>query len=129
MKNTKAREKILEVLKGKTTPVTAEEIYQECFSSSINLSTIYRTLARFHEENLVEKEINSEGKSAYLLKKDEHCHILECIKCHKRILLDFCPYHEVNKDIYSKTGFKVQEHNITIYGFCLSCQNKECEEK
>ena len=73
--------------------------------------------------------INSEGKSAYLLKKDEHCHILECIKCHKRILLDFCPYHEVNKDIYSKTGFKVQEHNITIYGFCSSCQNKECEEK
>ena len=86
MKNTKAREKILEVLKGKTTPVTAEEIYQECFSSSINLSTIYRTLARFHEENLVEKEINSEGKSAYLLKKDEHCHILECIKCHKQVL-------------------------------------------
>ena len=35
-----------------------------------------------------------------------------------------CPYTEINKEIEQSTGFKIEDHNIELYGLCKTCKNK-----
>ena len=123
LKNTKGRALILSLLKGAEAPLSADEIYAKLRNKGINLSTVYRTLNTFHECGLVHKEVNKNKENVFTLVKDEHDdhHVLICIKCHKVIQLKGCPYHEVNEQIEKDTGFKIQDHNIEIYGICPNC--------
>ena len=126
LKNTKGRALILSVLKGAKKPMSAEEIYNQLRNKGLNLSTVYRTLNTFYDCGIVLKEVNKDKENVFTLVRDEHSdhHILICIKCHKVVQLKGCPYHEVNEKIEEETGFKIQDHNIEIYGVCPDCVNK-----
>ena len=123
LKNTKGRNLIIEVLKNAKAPLSAEEIYSSLINKGINLSTVYRTLNTFYDNGIVLKEVNQKKENVFSLIKDEHDdhHVLVCTKCHKVVQLKGCPYHEVNEKIEEETGFKIQDHNIEIYGVCPDC--------
>ena len=121
LKNTKTRTKISELLDSATTPMSAYEIYEKLKSEKITLSSIYRTLDTFYNNNIVTKETTPEGVNIYSKVLTEHKHFLECKKCHKQIPLDYCPYHKVNAKIKSNNDFVVDEHNVVIYGTCKDC--------
>lgn len=125
MKKTKTREAIKKLFVEKNSPLTANDIYKELKDQNITLSTIYRTLDTFEESGLIKRDVSLHKKEAiFTLKELEHGHILECIKCHKRIYLDYCPFHEVNEEIQEKTGFALEDENHILYGICKSCNNK-----
>ena len=124
MKNTKTRNKVMEILSISPTPLSASDIYDKLSKDNITLSSIYRTLDKFTEEKIVIKDSNSFGTAIYTLHKDNHNHFLECKKCHKQIILDYCPYHKVNEKIKKTSNFTVDEHGVVIYGTCEDC-NKE----
>ncbi len=125
LKATKSRDAVLDVLKAANTPITAEEVYLKLQKKGFNLSTIYRTLNSFANSGLAKKEVNQNKENIYSLNNDEDSHVLVCIKCHKRVPLEGCPYHEVNEAIEQKTGFEVLDHHTEIYGVCPNCQNKK----
>lgn len=124
MKNTKARAKILEILKQAQIPLSADEIIAKLNDPTINVSTVYRTLKTFEEKQLVTREISLKDRQSYysLHHSDEHYHILECVKCHEKIKLDYCPYDEANEKIFKETGFTITDENKTIYGLCNKCK-------
>ena len=124
LKNTKTRELVKELLTNSKTPLSAYEIHKILQSQKITLSSIYRTLDTFYSNNIVSKDITSDGVSKYSIVKGEHSHFLECKKCHKTTPLDFCPYHSANKKIKKSTEFIVDEHNLIIYGTCKDCTKK-----
>jgi len=124
LKKTKGREKILAVLKKTSYPLTCEEIYQKVNKSGVNLSTVYRTLNSFVEADLVKKETGEDKKCVFSLITDHDHHVLVCIKCHKRIELPECPYHEANAKISKDTGYIILDHNTEVYGICPDCQKK-----
>lgn len=125
LKVTKSRMIILNELEKISYPITAEQLYKKLSSYDIDLSTIYRSLNAFEKKNLIRKEINSNKENVYCLIDEEDKHILVCKKCHKRIKLNSCPYHEVNLKLEEETGFEISDQNIEIYGLCKECKKKK----
>ena len=125
LKKTKTRGLVKELLLKTRTPISASEIYEGLKDKNITLSSIYRTLDTFYENDIVAKEISNDGINKYSLKNNEHQHFLECKKCHKTTQLDYCPYHNANKKIKQSSDFVVDEHNLIIYGTCKDCVNKD----
>ena len=125
LKNTKTRELVKDVLKNSHKPLSAYEIFELLKNKNITLSSIYRTLDTFYNNNIVTKDITNDKVSKYTLLKKEHQHFLECKECHSSTALDFCPYHTANKKIKNETNFIVDEHNLIIFGLCENCNKKK----
>lgn len=121
MRKTRARDLVLNILDSQISPITAEEIFEKITDDTIDLSTIYRTLKLFTDNNMAKKEILNDGKSYYSIMKNEHMHILECVKCHEKIFLNECPFHNINKEIKKNTGFEINDQNVVLYGICKNC--------
>lgn len=121
LKNTKTRELIKELLNSSNTPLSASDIFDNLKNQRVTLSSVYRTLDTFYKNNIISKELTSDGVSLYSILKEEHSHFLECKNCHKVIELNYCPYHKVNAQIKAKHRFEVDEHNVVIYGLCSKC--------
>jgi Fur family ferric uptake transcriptional regulator len=128
IKSTRSRKLILEVIEKATLPMTAEDIYKQVLDEGINLSTVYRTLQSLNELDIINKELDKDGKALYMMLKEDHKHVLVCTKCGKKIYLKECPYNNVNKKIEEATGFRVEDHNIEIYGLCEDCKKKSVLE-
>jgi len=121
LKKTKTRELVRELLENSEQPLSANEIFEQLKNKDITLSSIYRTLDTFFNNNIVIKNITTDGISKYAIHKDSHHHYLECKKCHKSTTLDYCPYTNANKKIKTTNDFLVDEHNLVIYGICKDC--------
>ena len=123
LKNTKARENILEIIKNAKLPISAEEIYKTCLvgDTNVNLSTIYRTLNTMVGNEILIKQVRQDGVAYYQENKHDHKHLLICTKCGKKITLDICPLEQVLKNIASQTKFTITSHNIEVYGLCEKC--------
>ncbi|MCR5787003.1 MAG: transcriptional repressor [Acholeplasmatales bacterium] len=124
IKQTKSRQHILDILDNSKEPMTAEDIFRELINEEINLSTVYRTLNAFYEQSIVYKEIDKDGKALFMILREKHKHVLICTKCGKKIFLKECPYKNIDNEILKETGFKIENHNIEIYGLCQDCQKK-----
>ncbi|HBB05787.1 MAG TPA: transcriptional repressor [Firmicutes bacterium] len=122
LKVTENRLVIYRALEKEEYPCTAEELFKTIKDKNINLSTIYRTLNSFEKAKLVKREINQRKENVFSLQKNEDKHVLVCMKCHKRVPLEGCPFHTVNESIQKKTGFIVEDQNTEIYGLCPDCQ-------
>ncbi|MBP5694482.1 MAG: transcriptional repressor [Bacilli bacterium] len=122
LKRTPSRVEILNILEKASTPLTAEEIFKLLRKKDIDLSTIYRTLNAFTSANIIKKEVNNNKENIFSLVNNEDKHILVCVKCHKTVVIDDCPYHEANKKIEQETGFTINDHTTEIYGICPDCK-------
>ncbi len=128
IKSTKGRKLILNIVENAKEPITAEDIYKQIIDEKINLSTVYRTLSSLHELHIINKEIDKDGRALYMIVKNDHKHVLICTKCGMKIYLKECPYTEINKQIEETTGFKIEDHNIELYGLCSTCKQKRVLE-
>lgn len=125
LKKTKTRKCILELLKNSKLPLTANDINDKLKDKNITLSSIYRTLETFTNEDIIVKDVLSNGTAIYTLKNDEHNHYLECKNCHKKVKLPYCPYDKINDEINEKFNFEVDERNVVIYGKCKDCNKRK----
>jgi Fur family ferric uptake transcriptional regulator len=138
IKWTKQRKDVYHVLSETTEPMTALEIYQRILegqdSVSYALSTIYRILTVFEENQLVDKStFMDDGTVVYELNRGGHTHYAVCLKCHKRIPLQVCPFAHIHVTGHEKTtdaaaaamqqGFTVTGHKLELYGYCNECQH------
>jgi Fur family ferric uptake transcriptional regulator len=78
----------------------------------------------FEIAGIIKKEVSSDKKSVYSLNTPMDKHVLVCVKCHKKVIISGCPYHEANKKISHETGFQIIDHNTEIYGICPECLKK-----
>lgn len=123
-KNTKSRKVVIEVLEKTEKPISAEEIYLRIkeTGSSVNLSTVYRTLELMESKELINKTHMGDGKARYELTGDGHKHHLICTNCYKSVPIDICPMEAIQKDVGSKTRFDITGHKLELYGICPECK-------
>lgn len=127
LKKTKHRQLILSLLQAQTCLQSAEDLYLEALKSdrSISLSTVYRTLETFAENDIVGTvQLEQENKLLYELAHHSHMHHLICTECHKVIHIEECPVKSLQQTIGSKYDFHIQHHNLEFYGVCNTCQTK-----
>ncbi len=126
LKSTRHRITILEILKDKQLPLSAEDLYFMLKENgvSISLSTVYRVLETLNEKGIVVRtSIPDENKAVYEFYNNEHKHHLLCVKCRKILPVDGCPLDEYEKQLESRFGFAVAGHKLEVYGYCKSCKN------
>ena len=122
IKVTKQRIAVIEILKNANEPITAEEIYEQLESKELlNYSTVYRTLNTLSDKGAVIKTGEPGGKMYFQLKSHHHAHELECLACHKHVIIDACPVDAFSRAISKETGFVITEHLLQIKGLCAEC--------
>lgn len=121
MRLTKQRRAIINVLKESKVPLNAETIFNN-LDLQLDLSTVYRTLDRLFEENLVTK--NYFNNIAHYMFNDgsKHKHFIYCIECRKVSPID-CHFEEWI-DSQKLKDVTVLDHDITLYGYCKKCGEK-----
>ncbi|MCM1054673.1 MAG: transcriptional repressor [Bacteroides sp.] len=126
---TRQRSRVLECLvRNSDRHMTAEEIFEELKTTNteIGKSTVYRTLEKLIEEGKARKYFSDEGKSACYQYIDEngscasHFH-LKCTRCGRLIHLK-CDYlTDVEKHVYERHRFTVDNTKTVLYGVCEDC--------
>ncbi len=126
IKVTKPRLMLMEILNSSAGAMDAESIARLCKEKKfdIDFSTIYRNLELFLSKGIVERFDLGNGKYSYIIKKEDHKHMLQCRLCHKEIEID-CPMQQIEELIKNKTGFSSIEHQLKIEGICQECTHKK----
>lgn len=127
IKCTKQRLLILTTLLELDHPSSVENIYDKIkpVDSTLNLSTIYRTLDLLVEKNLVIKSSFGEDKKfSYEINHMEHKHYLVCISCRKIVSIDDCPISTFEEVIQNSTGFEIIGHKLELFGYCPDCKHR-----
>jgi Fur family ferric uptake transcriptional regulator len=125
LKLTKPRMLVLNLLLSRQEVLTADEIYEFLVrtGSSLNFSTVYRTLETFTEKKITEKvKMPDSRKAGFLLFTMSHTHNLICLGCHKVIPIHGCPLKAFNEELAAETRFEIVGHDLTVYGYCEKCR-------
>ena len=124
IKNTKQRNLVYDIVLNSKEEATIKYIYDKC-SNKVDLATIYRIIDLFRNKELFIKNLDYEGTIYYTINSFKHEHYLNCIKCHKKEKIDFCPVEEMEQHIEKENGFQIINHNIEFSGICHECQIKK----
>ena len=120
LKETKTRVEILELLE-KETLLNAEQMFERLQDSKVKISSIYRNLATFTDENILIRTVGLDNISYYQLNTDDHVHQIVCEECGKVDIVDHGPLMEIERDIEEKTGFTITSHSFEFSGLCEEC--------
>jgi Fur family transcriptional regulator, ferric uptake regulator len=127
LKETTPRIKILHILeKSDPRHISAEELYKKLLDTGddVGLATIYRVLTQFEKAGLVKRHNFEGGYSLFELAEGEHHDHMVCIKCNAIEEFMDQEIETRQKKIAAQAGFKMTDHNLTMYGICRKCSKK-----
>lgn len=133
LKVTTPRLKILEFFhQNPGAHFSADDVYMTLSKEGIDigLATVYRVLTQFEQAGILLRNHfesgKAEGKAIFELNEGTHHDHLVCLDCgHVEEFVD--PQIEARQhEIASGLGFKLQDHDLAMYG---SCTKKNCKNK
>ncbi|MGS0746669.1 Fur family transcriptional regulator [Syntrophomonas erecta subsp. sporosyntropha] len=92
----------------------------------IGIATIYRTLEKLADMDVLYKTMFESGKYRYELSVDDkhqHHHII-CLKCGSITEVEEDLLHELEGALEDR-GFDVVDHELKFYGYCPTCRKKK----
>ncbi len=124
LKSTPQRLAVLHVLHESPGCLSINDILQKtkAIIPNTGLATIYRTLDIFVELGLATRVYFQDGSCFYAYSAQVHSHQIICTSCSKNMDLPKCPFENYFEDISSKTGFKIHDHFVQLYGECNDCK-------
>jgi Fur family ferric uptake transcriptional regulator len=125
LKVTTPRVKVLRVFQtGERRHWSAEDVYQALLAegADIGLATVYRVLMQFVQAGLLTRTHFEAGKFVFELNHGHHHDHLVCVRCGH--VEEFCdPRIEARQEaIADERGFRLQGHELALYGLCARCQ-------
>lgn len=137
LKATKQRLLLLEVLADcPHKHLTVEEIYEKVkeVCPQMGLATVYRTMQLFLELHLIDRINLDDGYIRYEIGKldgeeKHHHHHLICLNCGKVLSFEDDLLEDLEDKITKTMGFKIVDHEVKLYGYCVDCGGKLIEKK
>ncbi len=128
-RNTRRRARMLEVLTASPRPLTAEELRAAVQTEfPIDRSTVYRALAAWEEQELVQRTLLPDGTACYE-RAGRHVHHLVCAQCKAIVPIDGCPLRALGETLSAETGYIITGHSLEFTGICPRCAGKQGEER
>lgn len=120
---TSQRYAILEYLLKDEVHPTANEIYEYLKKDFPNMSiaTVYNNLNFFKEAGILIELPFGDNSSRFDLSVTQHYHAI-CNRCGRAIDFDYPGFDEIEQAVERMTGFKVENHQFKITGYCTACQ-------
>jgi Fur family ferric uptake transcriptional regulator len=125
---TPQREMVLSVMHRMEEFATAEQIYDRVqeLSSSVDISTIYRTLDLFQDFHVVATVDSGDGQRRFKLSVTDGHHLhLVCRSCGAVIGLDRAQAQAMVHCLNAERGFQADLENLTIPGLCQVCHQAQ----
>ena len=123
LKSTPQRLAVLHVLHESSKYLSINDILEQTkhILPNTGLATIYRTLDVLVELGLVTRVHFQDGCHSYAFSDDSHAHQIVCTNCNKILDLEECPFDKYLEYLTEKTGFKIQNHFLQLFGECSEC--------
>lgn len=120
LRMTKQRKEIIDVIKNNNDKaLSAEMIYQKIDDDNLNLSTVYRTMDKLLEAEMINKTV-VDAVAYFYQAKNEHKHFMICTHCQKMIPIG-CLIKNFLPGLEKENQFKITDHDIVIFGLCKDC--------
>ena len=123
-RNTNQRRAILKALETALGPLTPQEVLEQAGQEHkhLGLATVYRNLNSLSEQGDIVAVHLPNDVTRYEVSGRAHHHHFCCSKCTQVFeLSQRCPV-AILEGVTLPGGFKVQGHELTLYGTCPQCQ-------
>ena len=130
LKVTLPRVKILEILESaESRHMTAEDVYKALLErgEEIGLATVYRVLTQFVNAGLAERHHFEGGQAVFELDRGHHHDHIVCEQCGRVEEFYDETIEKCQHDIADRSGFRIRDHSLIIYGSCVreNCPHRE----
>lgn len=128
LKVTYPRVKVLEVFRGRAgSHLCAEEVYRLLGEQGheFGLATVYRVLAQLDEVGAISRQVFDGNKSVYEINRGVHHDHIVCLKCGRIKEFDDDLIEARQREIATANGYRLAQHNLTLYGYCLECEREK----
>lgn len=124
-RNSRQRERILEVLRSTECHPTATWLYDKLKPEfpKLSLGTVYRNLAILIDQGLAQKIDAGSTFDRFEAKTKPHYHLI-CRKCGKIVDFEAYLFPEIDEQIQRSTDFDIAGHRIDFFGTCPECKEK-----
>ena len=127
---TGARQMIVEIILESDRALTPMDIFIEARERGkrMGLVTVYRTLEKLEEINLVERVHQEDGCHAYIAHVDGHKHLLLCRYCHRVVYFGGDNLTDLTLSISLQSGYEIHDHWLQLIGICPDCRENQNQE-
>jgi Fur family transcriptional regulator, ferric uptake regulator len=87
----------------------------------VGRATVFRTLEVLEELGAVERLDLPSGEHAYVVCQRAHHHHVVCSQCGRTSEIDDAGLRVVVTEIARRTGYRVDEHRLELFGVCPAC--------
>ncbi len=123
---TAARQAVVEVLAASQYVLSPLEVYQSARERhpGLGLVTVYRTLEKLEELNLLQRVHQSSGCQGVVPVSSGHQHLLICQECGLVQYFggDLEKMDVLVAEVEMESGYRIQEHWLELFGLCSNCQ-------
>jgi Fur family ferric uptake transcriptional regulator len=117
---TRQRTAIRQVLEKARRPLSPQEILTEAAARvpSLGMATVYRTIKQLLTDGDIVSVAVGGDIARYEPAKSEHHHHFQCTTCRRVFDMPGCPG---NLRRLAPRGFRVEHHEVTLFGRCADC--------
>jgi Fur family transcriptional regulator, ferric uptake regulator len=123
-RRTGARKSIADLIASKRGPFTAADLVADAQRRRLRIgrATIFRTLDVLADLHAVERLDLPTGEHAYVACEPVHHHHVVCSNCGASRDVDDAGWRAVVSDIERRTGYRIDDHRLELFGRCADCQ-------
>jgi len=121
---TEARKAVVDAVAESLRALTPLEVFDTARAAypALGLVSVYRTLEKLEELHLIQRVHQPEGCQAFISASQGHQHLLLCQRCGQVSYFEGDDLENLMSGISSKTGYKIREHWLQLFGLCKDCQ-------
>ncbi len=120
-RNTQQRQAILSAFSTANRPLSSSELLalSQAYVANMGIATVYRNVKTMTQEGILQTVSLPNEAPRYELAHLHHHHHFQCKQCDRVFDVHGClPGIEG----LAPKGFKIESHDITLYGACADCQ-------
>jgi Fur family ferric uptake transcriptional regulator len=123
-RSTDARRAIADLIAARTAHFTAADLVSDARQRRFRIgrATIFRTLDLLADLHAVERIDLPTGEHAYVACEPAHHHHVVCSNCGRSRDVDDAGWRAVLRDIERRTGYRIDDHRLELFGRCPDCQ-------
>lgn len=127
---TDPRRDVAALIAGQPGHFTAADLVAEAAERHLGVgrATIFRTLDALSEAGAVERIELPSGEHAYLACAPAHHHHVVCSRCGRGDDIDDAGLRSVVRDVARRTGYRIDDHRLDLFGLCPDCQASEAND-
>lgn len=120
---TEPRRRLAALIASRDGHFTAGELLADAHAQRLGVgrATVFRTLEVLEDLGAVERLDLPSGEHAYVTCQRAHHHHIVCSECGRTTEIDDAGLRVVVGEIARRTGYRVDEHRLELFGLCPAC--------